>query len=76
MFPRSFQLAELRRLKDSDNKTLVDNYRAVQDLNGRKITYWSEAKCASGDSGSTALGASIFAALFSLLLFTLFINVS
>ncbi|CAB3982098.1 Hypothetical predicted protein [Paramuricea clavata] len=62
------QLAQFRIVKDNHNKTLVDNFRVVQNLNNRTITYWSEEKCGSG---AVALGASIFSALFSLLLFAL-----
>ncbi|XP_028400604.1 carbonic anhydrase-like [Dendronephthya gigantea] len=63
------QLAKFRTLKDSHGKTLQNNFRPPQALNGRKITYWNNTKCSVDDSGVAALGGSVFTALVSLLLF-------
>ena len=63
------QLNQFRILKDSKNKTLVDNYRVVQDLYNRTITHWDE-DCPDTD-GAEAIAASIFSLLLSFLLFTL-----
>jgi hypothetical protein len=55
-------------VKDSKNNTLVNNYREVQKLNGREVTFWdTEDDC----SGAETIAASIFSLLLSFFIFTL-----
>nr|KAG5697117.1 hypothetical protein BaRGS_015252 [Batillaria attramentaria] len=63
----SAQMAEFRKLKDTENHSIVDNYRPVQNLNGRTIK--TTFVVAGGSSplvfSTTAILLSLLASVFS-----------